>query len=609
MLTLYQKGRRPKHKLECMSFQVDFGFTSRKGPREVNEDFAGAMPAPARRPGGGLIAAIADGVSQGGGGLEAAQTSVRTVLEDFYDTPDTWETTVALDRLIGAQNNWLASQNRKREAATLSLNQRGAASARSQAQAQAQTQTQAVASLTTLSALVLEGHRYTVAHVGDTRVWRIGNNQIELLTHDHAYAHPDQRSRLTRAVGLDDLIRVDYQQGEACIGDWFLLTSDGIHGVLGPRQIAQALIGLEPQAACDALTEAALRAGSLDNATALAVRIVALETTTLNDVFFRFARLPALPRLSKGQVFDGFEVIELVADTKVHRLYKAREQRSGELVAIKALHESRTADGQERAMLAHEAWLGLQLTQHQGAGLVPVREAPRASASYLLFDWVEGQSLEQIMATGQKSSVAQIVAAASAIALALGRLHRLGVSHRDLKPSNLHLGSDGQWRLLDLGVAVSGREPASARDLHAGTPSYMNPEQWDGAAADSRSDLFALGVTLYQWICGRLPYGEIEPYQSGRYRRDPQALIAIRPDLPVWLNHLVLRSIALDPKKRFETAEELLLALERGAARPLQSAGSSPLMLRDPVALWKIGLGLSVLINLMLIYWLLFLPR
>ena len=127
--------------------------------------------------------------------------------------------------------------------------------------------------------------------------------------------------------------------------------------------------------------------------------------------------------------------------------------------------------------------------------------------------------------------------------------------------------------------------------------------------ADTGSDLFALGVTLYRWLAGRLPYGEIEPWQGARYRRDPQAPSRIRPDVPIWLDHLVLRAVAIDAKQRFETAEELLLALERGASRPVSAPAATPLVARDPTALWKIALGISLLFNALLVFWLVFLPH
>jgi serine/threonine protein kinase len=164
------------------------------------------------------------------------------------------------------------------------------------------------------------------------------------------------------------------------------------------------------------------------------------------------------------------------------------------------------------------------------------------------------------------------------------------------------------------------------RRLHAGTPSYVNPEQWgfkvrtanrnvasgDDAQEelpDAQSDLFALGVSLYQLLTGKLPYGDVLPYQVGRYYRDPTPPSRHNPEIPIWLNHVLLKAVALDKRLRFETAEEFLLALERGASRPLLAAGATPLLQRDPTALWKVGLAVSVLFNLILVYWLLFLPR
>ena len=569
-----------------MSFEVEVGHASRRGGREHNEDFAGAL----REPGRGLVAAIADGVSAGGRGREAAQTTVMSLLGDFFAAPATWETTVVFDRLIGAQNAWLAASNG-----------RGGATA-----------------TTTLTALALEGHTVTIAHVGDTRAWRLRGGELMQLTHDHRFDHLDFASRLTRAIGLDDAVRIDYAQGEAQVGDLFVLTSDGVHGALDAARLAALAEGGDAQAASEALVDAALAAGSADNATALLLRVRALDAGRLEDELRRGRHLAVPPRLRPGDTLDGYAVTALVSDTGVHRLYQARDA-AGALVAIKTLHEARAADPEERAMLAHEAWLGLRLTERYAGsgrrpdggdpGFVRVHEVAEPSALYTVFDWHGGRTLEQLLAAHVRAPVAEAVAAATQVARALGRLHRFGVIHRDIKPANLHRGDDGRWRILDLGVALSGREPAAQRELHAGTPSYINPEQWEGAPADAQSDLFALGVTLYRWLTGRLPYGEIEPYQQARYRRDPAPASRLRPDVPIWLDHLLARAVALDPQRRFETAEELLLALERGASRTLGAPPATPLLQRDPAALWKAGLVLSLLFNALLVVWLLFLPR
>ncbi|MEQ1657764.1 MAG: protein phosphatase 2C domain-containing protein, partial [Hylemonella sp.] len=137
-----------------MSFEMDIGYTSLAGAKAVNEDFAGAMLPEDGREDMGVIAAIADGVSAGGLGQEAAQTTVATLVRDYYSTPQTWDTTVALDRIIAAQNTWLAATNRRRAPAT---------------------------GMTTLTALVLRGHSYTLAHVGDTRAYLLREGQVTQL--------------------------------------------------------------------------------------------------------------------------------------------------------------------------------------------------------------------------------------------------------------------------------------------------------------------------------------------------------------------------------------------------------------------------------------------
>jgi serine/threonine protein kinase len=121
--------------------------------------------------------------------------------------------------------------------------------------------------------------------------------------------------------------------------------------------------------------------------------------------------------------------------------------------------------------------------------------------------------------------------------------------------------------------------------------------------------LFALGVTLYELLTRRLPFGEIEPFQVARYRRDPVPPSRVRPDVPIWLDHIVLKALGREKKQRFETAEELVLALERGASRPLPGRINTPLLARGRVSMWPVVCVVSLLLNVLLVYWLLFLPR
>ncbi|WP_290869780.1 bifunctional protein-serine/threonine kinase/phosphatase, partial [Aquabacterium sp.] len=540
----------------------------------------------------GVVAALADGVSNGGLGLEAAQTTVMTLVRDWYATPATWDPTVALERVIAAHNAWLVDHNRRR------LNAEGRA---------------AQSGTCTLTALVLRAHGFTLAHVGDSRAWLIRAGECTQLTQDHVMGRTEFQNGLTRAIGLDDALRVDYLEGDLQIGDTLVLTSDGVHGHLKPAVLHELATTGSAQEASAALVARALAAGGRDNATAVVLRVQGLDLVSLADMSRRGRQLPVPPRLKAGDVLDQFTVEEAVFNNGVHRVYRVRDGETGRLHALKTLHESRASDAQEREMLAHEAWLAARVSERQAEGLLHVTEPVNPTAFYTLSDWLEGESLAHMLDRQQPFSVAEVVSAGSSLAHTLGRLHQHGVVHRDIKPDNVHRGRDGQWRILDLGVALSGKEPESLRVLHAGTPSYMNPEQWSDDASQNRatpqSDLYALGVTLYVWLTGRLPYGEIEPYQLSRFRRDPVAPSRLRPDVPIWLDHIVLKAVAREPKARFETAEELQLALERGASRPLTPARASSLLERNPAAIWQIALGVSLLFNALLVYWLAFLPK
>jgi serine/threonine protein phosphatase PrpC len=559
---------------ECgLSYEIEHGFASQSGQREVNEDFAAVrLPQESDEFQRGVIAAIADGVSAGGGGLEAAQTSVMVLLEDFVSAPPTWETTVALDRILSAQNAWLHAQN-----------------SRSPAKQRA----------TTLTAVVLRGQTYTVAHVGDTRAYLVRDNSLECLTSDHAHTAGSLRSMLTRALGVDERVLIDYAQGDLRLDDQLVLVSDGVWNALPDRLLREEVAGKRSaQALAERLTALALERGSDDNVTALVIRVKGLPTADLRSTQAHARTLAVPRRLRIGELIDGLAVTQVVADNGIHLLYQVRDVETRKLYALKTVHPNRGADPEEIAGLAHEAWLSERM---DGAHFVRSHRRPGASQLYILYDWHSGETLEHWLAHSAPLPIDSVLSVVVATLKGLSRMHRQGIVHRDIKPANLHRDDDGVLRIIDLGVAISGAEPASIRELHAGTPSFINPEQWEGAAPDAAADLFAVGITLYQLLTGKFPYGDIEPYQLGRYKREATAPSRLRPEIALWLEALMLKAVARDPKLRFETTEEFILAIERGAARPVRAPGSSPLLIRDRLAGWQIALAVSLFVNLLLL--------
>ncbi|HEY7987384.1 MAG TPA: bifunctional protein-serine/threonine kinase/phosphatase [Methylophilaceae bacterium] len=556
-----------------MSLKVSIGQATSAGPRERNEDYCGVVtPQHEQLATKGMLLAVADGVSGNAGGLEAAEMTVRGVLSDYYATPDTWEVPAALDKVLGAINRWVVSQ---------------AASHREMA-----------GMATTLSLLALRGNRYTLAHVGDTRIYRLRNGALEQLTTDHVWDRPDMRHVLKRAVGLDKQLLVDYAEGELQAGDQFVLLSDGVWEPLSIKQIHE-ILQLYPssQMIADELVKQALAKGGQDNASALVVRIEQPGAEVLADVMAEARHLSLPPRLKPGEQLDDFAVLELLHESRASLLYQVRNLKNGQLCVLKTLQPLLADDTESCHGLLNEEWLGKRVLAHYFPQVLPL-SSERRSCLYYVMSWHAGSTLQQKLDSGQHFSTADVAGIGIRLVKGLGALHRLNILHRDIKPANLHQGDDGKLRILDLGVAHSSGANTKPSG-NPGTPSYMAPELFAGENATGQCDLYAAGVTLYHLLTRRYPYGEIEPFQHPRFG-DPVPPTRYRPDIPQWLENIVLKAVANSPQARFETAEEMLLALEVGERKPILPPPRTPLAGR--MRKWQWVTAFSLLFNIILIY-------
>lgn len=566
-----------------MPLKIAAGYATRAGHRERNEDFVGmVMPDEPELSSKGVLAAIADGVSGNEGGREASEYTIRGLLSDYYATSDTWPVTQSLDRVLKAINSWVQHQGSIRA--------------------------ELAGMATTLTSLVLRGNFYYFAHVGDTRLYLLRKGVLTRLTADHVWDRPEMQHVLTRAIGLDSQLAIDHGMGELHEGDAFLLATDGVWASISEYDLTDYLSQLvnkqhDAEAIANTLIDTALAAGARDNLSALAIRVDALPETNLRDALSGSQQLPVPPKLKIGQVIDGYTVEEQIHASATTLLYRVSEPRVGNhtprKLVLKTLHPDRAQDLHERSAFAHEEWLAKRVV----ARFFPQIITPEQKTYlYYLTTWHEGNTLQQHLDAGEHFTIPDVIAHGTKLVRAIGALHRRSIIHRDIKPGNIHLGDDGELRILDLGVAQSGLEAEDeVRAPRAGTPSFLAPEQFNNAAASRQTDLYSTGVTLYFLLTRHFPYGEIEPFQTPRFG------IAVvpsryRPDLPLWLENVLLKAVARDPADRFETAEEFLLALERGASRPLAAIAPKPLTERDPVSVWRAVAAISVVVNILLLY-------
>ena len=561
-----------------MPLTVATGYCTRSGRRDSNEDFVGMVtPVAGELATKGVLAALADGMSGNGGGREAAEYTVRSLLNDYYATPDTWPVPLALDRVLQAANRWLLSHSTARP------EHAGAA--------------------TTLTSIALRGRRYYFAHIGDSRAYLLRGKTLTCLTVDHVWDRPDMRHVLTRAIGMDAHPVIDYGDDALETGDIFLLVCDGIWEKLGRPTLVDVLRNApDPEAAARTLCDEAHERGSLDNLSAIVLRVDALPPEDFADAYALTQGLAVPPKIAVGQTLDGYAVRALLHESRGSLVYQVEDETNGVVLVLKTLPPQQADDPDAAARFAHEEWLARRVVARFFPQYVAIPEG-RRSHLYYLTTWHAGATLQQRLDAGLHLTVPQGIDWTEQLLRAIGALHRRVIIHRDIKPANVHVGDDGQLRVLDLGVALSGFEPPQ-RSPHAGTPSYIAPEQFAGAAPSPQADLYAAGVVLYHTLTRRYPYGEIEPFQRPVFG-DPIPPTRYRPDIPVWLENVILKAVAADPKKRFETAEEFLLALERGARRPLSAPSPTPLAERDPLTLWRFVAVLAIAGNLGWLYLLL----
>ena len=539
--------------------EVRSGQASERGRRETNDDYASV-----RENDGGartVVAAIADGVS-GAGGRFAAETVVRGFLDGFQSEPATLTVERGAIRVLAAMNRWVHAQGEQ------DALRRGMA--------------------TTFTAAILRGRRLHSVHVGDTRTYRLRNGALTLLTRDHTRDHPDMRHVLIRAVGLEETIRPDYSSSELIPHDRYLLCSDGVHASLKSDQLQKLLAErTAPDEVAQRIVSAALEAGSHDNVTAVVLDVLAVPAADRLDLEAVMADLTISELPKVGDTVDSFRLEEQVSDGRYSRLFRAEDSVNKREVIVKFPHPRVMAEAAYRNAFVREAWVASQVRSPYVCEVIEL-PAGRQTRLYSVMPFYAGETLEQRLKRAPRVSLEEGVRIGIVLAKAVYALNRRDIVHRDIKPDNVMLAADGSLRLLDLGVARLPGLEAAPDEVIPGTPSYMAPELFEGQAGDTRSDVYALGVTLYRLFSEHYPYGEVEAFSRPRFAKRT-ALNQYRPDLPVWLDVLLARATAVDPAQRVGDAMELAIELEHNLAHaPRVVARSRSLYERNPLRFWKV---------------------
>ena len=268
--------------------------------------------------------------------------------------------------------------------------------------------------------------------------------------------------------------------------------------------------------------------------------------------------------LHTGEKLDHYRIENVVARSGMASIFRATDEHSGRVVAIKVPHPEVEADPVFYDRFRREQEIGQKLDH---AGVMKVFPNQDHSQVYMAMEWVDGRLLRQIMNQQKKFPPERAVGIALQIAAALEYIHSHGVVHRDLKPENIMVDANDHIKLIDFGIAanIGSRRLTFAKfSATMGTPDYISPEQVKGKRGDARSDIYALGVMLYEMLTGKVPFTGPNPFviMNDRLLNNPVPPREIDPAISPQLQEIIYRALERDPAKRYPCAREFAHDLE-----------------------------------------------
>lgn len=507
------------------------------------------------------VAVVCDGVGSAIEGANAAKRTATQLLNSFKTKPNSWSIQKSIESFIDSINSVLyqeSMQNYERPEL-----------------------------VTTLTIVVIEGDRLYGANVGDSRVYLYRDKDLTQLSQDHSMDEVGYENVLTQAIGMQESVTPYYFENSIQKGDRILLCSDGLYNDLGNDKIAEYIV-LGAYSLVK-ITSTLHNDNLLDDTTAVTLEIEDIpliqtlkkQNLIISDKYF------------KGDIIDGYKLIKPLIQNNLTWLCAKKGQNYVIKFAPPEVIEDKTA----LDLYVTEAWNATRLK----AGFFPKAVIPKKRTyRYYIMEHLRGVDLK-VSIKNRVLSTEDAITMTKTLLKAGQYLIKHDLVHGDIKPENIMMlerKGKHHFKVIDFGSIVQ----LYATQSRAGTPSYLAPERFTGTAISESTEIFAIGVTLYESLTGKYPYGEIEPFQNPTFKP------ALPPskynkNIPNWLDSIILRAISLKAEDRYSNYSELLYDLENPQKVMPFYDKSKALMQRDPLTFFKIGFYTEFYILLGLFFW------
>ncbi len=562
------------------TLKVNINLYSAAGVKSENQDAcAYHQPSGALLDNKGICSVMADGVSASEKAKEASTCCVQGFLSDYYSTPDSWSTQNSAIKVISALNNWLYSQSMRADEIS--------------------------SMLSTLDVLIIKSNTVHLFHVGDSRIYRLRDKVLTQFTKDHILSVNKEKTYLSRAIGFDLKVSVDYQSLDVKEGDQFLQTTDGVHDYLNHSLLE---ILMNKGISAEELVERAKSANSQDNISAMISQVVQLPEMDISEAFNELTQRPVPPDLEKGMKINGLEIESLMASSAKMQIYLAKDIQTSQLVVLKTPSINFEDDPQYLKHFMYEEWVGQRI---QSANVVKIHKSSEDS-KFLAYamEYIKGQTLRQWIDDNPKPDMTIVVNIVKQIIQGLRAFHRQEMLHCDLKPENIMINEIGQVKLIDFGSArIAGvtelSSPISSVG-NQGTQGYTAPEVILDEWVSQASDQFSLGVILFEMLTSTLPYqNKLDKNLSAKKLSNLsyKSTLTYNPNLPIWIDGAIRKACHLDYSQRYEALSEFLYDLEHPNSNflSIQKAQHPKSKLSQYRAWITISFALNLLLILLLV--------